>query len=185
MIPWCYKESRCVIDTAGSDPAVSLTPRDLMTCGVIDITGSDPVVSMTPLNPLALSHWNHWIFYKNVHRRDWDLNGVKSVNWSAHDQEDTQVRSCGVFDTAATLDLIPWSHWHCGIWFRCLIDIAGSDDTAESTSAVSLKLQNLLQKCIRQILWCHWRREINRSSWFSWRIRSHMLNSFSSWIRAL
>jgi hypothetical protein len=79
--------------------------------------------------------------------------------------------------------MIPRWHWQRKIWSRCV------NDTAESASAVSLRLWNLLQKCPRY----HWHRGIwsqgiidtAESELFKWlsqfsrRIRSHSRNGFS------
>jgi hypothetical protein len=58
----------------------------------------------------------------------------------------------------------------------------GVNDTAESASAVSLRLRNLLQKCLSQIPRYNWK--WNDEMKMKWTL-SHMRNGFSPWIGAL
>jgi hypothetical protein len=70
--PRCHKDSRGLIETAGFDPAVSLTLRDLIprshwnrgiwSRSLIEIALTDPAVSLRPRNPIPRLNRNRGIW---------------------------------------------------------------------------------------------------------------------------
>jgi hypothetical protein len=130
-----------VMDTAGSDPAFSLTPRDLIlhyhwhhgigSCGVND----------TGWILLPLSHWDYRIFYKNV-----------------------QVRSLGIIDTAefelferlSRFSRLIRSHMRNGfsLWMRALGGIVWWKKTEGWKSRNTVLLNGILNIKVCEIRTC-------------------------------
>jgi hypothetical protein len=106
------------------------------------------------------------------------LKGIPCSHWNRRTRSHWVNKTAG-FDTAVsmtTLNLLLRFNWDCEIFFNpphSLIEITRTDP------AISLKPWKPRSD------WDHGIWTFNRLSNLSWRIRSHMQNGFSPWIRAL
>jgi hypothetical protein len=87
------------IRTVESDPTYLYLTCGIQSCGLIEIAGSDPAVSMAPLNLLAQSHWDYRISYKMFKSDPMvSLQPWEPIRWSHWNREN---RSSSLIEAAA------------------------------------------------------------------------------------